>query len=37
MEILNFIKVLLLSFTTLLPVVNPLGRAPIFLSLTQRS
>lgn len=36
MEILNFIKVLLLAFTTLFPVVNPLGCAPIFLSLTQR-
>ena len=36
MEVLNFIKVLLLAFTTLFPVVNPLGCAPIFLSLTQR-
>jgi len=36
MSILNFVKVLLIAFTTLFPVVNPIGCAPIFLSLTQR-
>jgi len=33
---LNFIRVLLLVFTTLLPVVNPLGGEPIFYALTRR-
>jgi len=32
----NFIKVLLVAFTTLFPVVNPVGCAPIFLSLTRQ-
>jgi len=36
MIILNFIKVLLMAFTTLFPVVNPIGCAPIFLALTHR-
>ena len=36
MSILNFVKVLIIAFTTLFPVVNPIGCAPIFLSLTQR-
>jgi len=35
-EIVNFTRVLLLAFTTLFPVVNPIGCAPIFLSMTQR-
>jgi len=35
MEILNFTRVLLVAFTSLFPVVNPIGCAPIFLSLTQ--
>lgn len=33
--ILDFIRVLLLAFTTLFPVVNPIGCAPIFLALTR--
>jgi multiple antibiotic resistance protein len=32
---LDFIKVLLAVFVSLFPVVNPIGCAPIFLSLTQ--
>jgi multiple antibiotic resistance protein len=36
MDLLNFVKVLLVAFTTLFPVVNPIGCAPIFLSLTQQ-
>ena len=36
MTILNFVKVLLIAFTTLFPLVNPIGCAPIFLSLTQQ-
>ena len=36
MEIANFTRVLLVAFTTLFPVVNPIGCAPIFLSMTQR-
>jgi multiple antibiotic resistance protein len=36
MEIVRFTKVLLVAFTTLFPLVNPIGGAPIFLSLTQR-
>ena len=36
MEILNFTRVLLVAFTTLFPVVNPIGCAPIFLSMTRR-
>jgi multiple antibiotic resistance protein len=36
MVILNFIRVVLVAFTTLFPVVNPIGCAPIFLSLTRR-
>jgi len=35
MAILNFIRVLLVAFTTLFPVVNPIGCAPIFLALTR--
>jgi multiple antibiotic resistance protein len=35
-EIVNFTRVLLVAFTTLFPVVNPIGCAPIFLSMTQR-
>ena len=31
----DFIKVLLVAFLTLFPVVNPIGDAPIFLALTQ--
>lgn len=34
--IVNFSRVLLVAFTTLFPVVNPVGCAPIFLSMTQR-
>lgn len=34
--IVNFSRVLLVAFTTLFPVVNPIGCAPIFLSMTQR-
>jgi multiple antibiotic resistance protein len=34
--IVDFIKVLLVAFATLFPVVNPIGDAPIFLALTQR-
>ncbi len=36
MAILNFIRVMLLAFTTLFPVVNPIGCAPIFLALTTQ-
>jgi multiple antibiotic resistance protein len=36
MVILQFIRVMLLAFTTLFPVVNPIGCAPIFLTLTRR-
>lgn len=32
----DFIKVLLAVFVALFPVVNPIGCAPIFLSLTQQ-
>lgn len=32
----NFIKVLLVAFTTLFPLVNPIGCAPIFLALTRQ-
>ena len=32
----DFIKVLVVTFITLFPIVNPLGDAPIFLSLTRR-
>jgi multiple antibiotic resistance protein len=32
----NFIKVLATTFVTLFPVVNPIGDAPIFLSLTRQ-
>lgn len=35
MEILDFFKVLALAFTILFPVVNPVGCAPIFLSMTR--
>jgi len=33
---IDFIKVLAATFATLFPVVNPIGDAPIFLSLTRR-
>ncbi len=33
---LDFIKVLAVTFITLFPVVNPIGDAPIFLSLTRQ-
>jgi multiple antibiotic resistance protein len=33
---LDFIKVLVVTFVTLFPVVNPIGDAPIFLSLTRQ-
>ena len=36
MKIINFTRVLLVAFTTLFPVVNPIGCAPIFLSMTRR-
>jgi small neutral amino acid transporter SnatA (MarC family) len=36
MESIDFIKVLALTFVALFPVVNPIGGAPIFLSLTKR-
>lgn len=35
MDPLDFIKVLAVTFVTLFPVVNPIGDAPIFLSLTR--
>ncbi len=35
MNPVDFIKVLLTTFVTLFPVVNPIGDAPIFLALTQ--
>jgi multiple antibiotic resistance protein len=35
-SIIDFIKVLAVTFITLFPVVNPIGDAPIFLSLTER-
>jgi len=35
-EITSFTRVLLTAFTTLFPVVNPIGCAAIFLSMTQR-
>jgi len=35
MNPVDFAKVLLVSFVTLFPVVNPIGDAPIFLALTQ--
>ena len=35
MDPLDFIKVLAVTFITLFPVVNPIGDAPIFLSLTR--
>ncbi len=35
-DVIDFIKVLTVTFITLFPVVNPIGTAPIFLSLTQR-
>ena len=35
MVIRNVIRVLLFAFTTLFPVVNPIGCAPIFLALTR--
>ena len=35
MDAVDFIKVLLTTFVTLFPVVNPVGDAPIFLALTQ--
>ena len=36
MDPIDFIKVLAVTFVTLFPVVNPIGDAPIFLSLTRR-
>jgi multiple antibiotic resistance protein len=36
MDPLDFIKVLAVTFITLFPIVNPVGDAPIFLSLTRR-
>jgi len=36
MDIVDFTKVLLVTFVTLFPVVNPIGDAPIFLALTER-
>ncbi len=36
MDPLDFIRVLAVTFVTLFPVVNPIGDAPIFLSLTRR-
>jgi multiple antibiotic resistance protein len=35
-DFVDFLKVLTVTFITLFPVVNPIGTAPIFLSLTQR-
>jgi multiple antibiotic resistance protein len=35
-DFVDFIKVLTVTFITLFPVVNPIGDAPIFLSLTRR-
>jgi len=34
--VLDFIKVLLIAFTSLFPVVNPIGCAPIFFGLTKQ-
>lgn len=36
MNPVDFIKTLVVAFATLFPVVNPIGDAPIFLSLTER-
>ena len=36
MNPVDFIKVLAVTFVTLFPLVNPIGDAPIFLSLTRR-
>ena len=36
MDPIDFIRVLAVTFVTLFPVVNPIGDAPIFLSLTSR-
>ncbi len=36
MSIVDFIKVLLVAFTALFPLVNPIGCAPIFLALTRQ-
>lgn len=36
MDPLDFIRVLAVTFVTLFPVVNPIGDAPIFLSLTRQ-
>src|SRR5271169_3694606 len=36
MSTVNFIQTLVVTFVTLFPVVNPIGDAPIFLSLTRR-
>ena len=33
---MDFIRVLAIAFAALFPVVNPIGDAPIFLSLTRR-
>ena len=34
--VVDFVKVLLVTFVALFPVVNPIGDAPIFFALTQR-
>jgi len=36
MDPVGFVKVMLVAFVTLFPVVNPIGDAPIFLALTQQ-
>ena len=36
MRVIDFVKVLLVTFVALFPVVNPIGDAPIFFALTQR-
>jgi len=36
MQVVDFVKVLLVAFVTLFPVVNPIGDAPIFFALTSQ-
>jgi multiple antibiotic resistance protein len=36
MDLVDFIKTMLMVFVPLFPVVNPIGDAPIFLALTQQ-